>query len=77
MYDYYNGLLPETFNAFFIYVNEKHNYATRLASRLSYSVPLIRTNYGRFNIRYTGAKLWNEIDDTMKKMNKLNIVFSN
>ena len=62
---------------FFISVNEKHNYATRLASRLSYSVPLIRTNYGRFNIRYTGAKLWNEIDDTMKKMNKLNIVFSN
>jgi hypothetical protein len=25
-----------------------------------------------FNIRYTGAKMWNEIDDTIKEMNKFN-----
>ena len=26
-------------------------------------VPKIRTNYGKFNIRYNGPKLWNENDE--------------
>ena len=72
MYDYFNGFLPKFFNGFFTSVNQKHNYATRFASRLSYSVPLIRTNYGRFNIRYSGAVVWNEINVKIKRLNKLN-----
>ena len=63
MYDFYDGNLPETFNNFFLAVNQKHNYNTRLASRSSYSLPKIRTNYGKFNIRFSGVKVWNEIDD--------------
>ena len=45
-----------------------HNYNTRLASRSSYSLPCIRTNYGKFNIRYSGTKVWNDIDDETKKL---------
>ena len=39
------------------------NVKTRFATRSSLSN--IRTNYGRFNIRYTGdgRKLWNELDE--------------
>ena len=29
-------------------------------------VPKIRTNYGKFNIRYNGPKLWNETDERFK-----------
>lgn len=68
MYDFHNDSLPETFNTFFLPVNQRHNYNTRLASRLSYSLPHIRTNYGKFNIRYSGVKVWNEIDDETKKL---------
>ncbi len=68
MYDFHNDNLPETFNTSFFPVNQRHNYNTRFASRLSYSLPHIRTNYGKFIIRYSGVKLWNEIDDEIKKL---------
>ena len=68
MYDFHSDNLPDTFNTFFLPVNHTHNYNTRLASRSSYSLSRIRTNYGKFNIRYSGAKLWNDIDDETKKL---------
>jgi hypothetical protein len=68
MYDFHNDSLPETFNTFFFPVNQRRNYNTRLASRSSHSLPHIRTNYGKFNIRYSGVKVWNEIDDETKKL---------
>ena len=68
MYDFHSDNLPDTFNTFFLPVNHTHNYNTRLASRSSYSLPRIRTKYGKFNIRYSGAKLWNDIDDETKKL---------
>ena len=43
-------------------------YNARLASRLSYSLPRIRTNYGKFNIRYSCVKVWNENDEKTKKL---------
>ena len=67
-YDFYNDNLPETFNAYFPPVNQRHKYNTRLASRLSYSLLRIRTNHGKFNIRNSGVKVWNEIDEETKKL---------
>ena len=52
----------------FTKVNQKHSYNTRLASKISYSLPQARTNYGKFNIRYTGVKVWNSIDDQLKTL---------
>ena len=43
-----------------------HNYNTRLSSRMTYALPKTRTNYGIFNIRYQGAKIWNAISDNIK-----------
>ena len=70
MHDYYSGNLPSAFNLFFTKVNQKHNYNTRLASKISYSLSLARTNYGKFNIRFTGVKVWNSIDDQLKALKK-------
>jgi hypothetical protein len=63
MYDFHIDNLPDTFNT-----NHTHNYNTRLASRSSHSLPRIRTNYGKFSIRYSGSKLWNHVDDETKKL---------
>ena len=71
MYDYYSGNLPSIFDLFFfIKVNQKHNYNTRLASKFSFSLPKIRTNYVKFNIRFTGAKVWNSIGEETKILSK-------
>ena len=33
---------------------------------MTYIVPQVRTNYGTFNIRFQGAKVWNDIIDDIK-----------
>jgi hypothetical protein len=66
MHKYHSNLLPITFEKFFVRVNEVHNYNTRLSSKISYSIPGVRTNYGKFNIRFQGVKVWNDIDENLK-----------
>ena len=66
MYDFYSDCLPSVFNCFFLQVNRIHQYNTRLAAKRSYYLPRIRTNYGKFNIRYLGVKIWNSIPELFK-----------
>ena len=47
-------------------INKVHQYAARLASKKSYYLPKVRTNYGKFNIRFRGAKLWNSIKEDLR-----------
>ena len=42
--------------SFFLPVKLKRDYNTRQASKNSYSLPLIRTNYGKFSISFQGPK---------------------
>ena len=51
-------------------MNQRHSYNTRLASKSSYSLPKVRTNYGKFNIKYCGAITWNNITEPIKKLSK-------
>ena len=66
MYDYYLNRLPSTFNNFFKSINKVHQYEARLASKKSYYLTKARTNYGKFNIHFSGAKLWNSIKEDLK-----------
>jgi len=68
MFDYYSGNLPETFSNFFTQVHNLHHYNTRLASKLTYTLPRARTNYGKLNIKFSGVKCWNSIDDSIKNV---------
>ena len=61
MYHFSKSNLPNAFNNFFTPINTRHKYNTRLASKSTFAFPIIRTNYGRFNIRFFGPKVWNEI----------------
>ena len=62
MYRFNNSLLPSAFDAFFSKVSEIHYYNTRSAAKQSYYLFKARTNYGKFNIRFQGPKIWNSID---------------
>ena len=81
MYDFQSGNLPHIFSTFFSSVSQKHGYNIRLASRSTYSLPKVRTNFGKFNIRFIGPKIWNEVDETFKnykfKINKFKKMLKN
>ena len=66
MYKFHNNLLPSVFDPYFNSVRMLHNYNTRLSSKMTYVIPQVRTNYGTFNIRFQGAKVWNDISDDIK-----------
>ena len=70
IHDYYSSKLPKAFSGYFIKVNKKHNYNTILASKQSYYLPQIKTNYGKFSLRYKGAKTWNTINDEYKFLSR-------
>jgi hypothetical protein len=50
------------FNRRNVHVENVHNYNTRSLATQSYYLPKIRTNYGRFNVRFQGPIVWNAID---------------
>ena len=66
MYKFCNILLPSVFDPYFNSVRILHNSNARLSSKMTYVIPKVRTNYGTFNIRFQGAKVWNDINDDMK-----------
>lgn len=70
MFDIDFGNLPTVFDGFFKYGTQVHQYKTRLAEKNALYIPKIRTNYGKFNLRYIGTKTWNSFDNNLKSSNK-------
>ena len=66
MHQLNTGKLPEIFDSFFVKTSCKHNVNTRFASRSTFYLPKIRTNYAKFKIRFKGPKLWNKLDVRFK-----------
>ena len=66
IYKYHNSLLPSAFNCFFMKISHVHSYNTCLAVKQTYYLPNARTNYGMFNIRFKGPKVWNDLDENIK-----------
>jgi len=60
--------LPSAFNHYFTTAIKIHAYNTRPASKQSYLLRKTRTNFGIFNIRYQGPKIWNSLDEADKKL---------
>ena len=68
VFKFHSNLLPSAFCNFFTPISSRHKYKTRLASRCSFCIPLVRTNYGKFNIRFKGAVVWNNIEESIKSL---------
>lgn len=66
MYDFYSGNLPETFNTFFLPVNQNTIIIPDLPQGHLTHFP--RLELIMENIRYSGVKVWNEIDDETTKL---------
>ena len=66
MFQFKHNLLPVAFDNYFQPISLRHSYNTRLASKSSYCLNKIRTNYGKFSIRYAGASIWNNLEEKLK-----------
>ena len=66
MFQYHHHLLHKAFDNFFSPISSKHNYNTRLASKSTYYIDQVRTNYGKFNLHFSGASVWNNLDEDLK-----------
>ena len=71
MHDFCTNNLPDVFANFFMHVNQLHNYNTRLASKNTYCIPSIRTNYVKFSLRFQGPKIWNNLEDSLKSLTRI------
>ena len=71
MYKFYNHQLPSVFNELFILVDQIHSHNTRLACRQTYDLPIPHTNYGIFNVRFQGPKIWNSVEENVKALSLL------
>ena len=76
MYKYHTNSLPLVFNDFVKPISTMHSYNTRLASKSTYYLPFDRTNYGIFNIRYNGVKIWNKIDNNLNNARHLTMALT-
>ena len=65
MYHYHYNLLPSSFEIFFQTVASVHQYNTRFASKSTYYINTIKTNYGKFNFRFAAVKGWNHLDENI------------
>ena len=70
MHDFHSKKLPSAFNDFFTMVRDRHDYNTRFAAKQSFCIPNVRTNYGKFSLRFQGPMAWNEIDTSIKTKSK-------
>ena len=68
MYNYHHNLLPSSFENVFKTVASIHSYNARLASKSTYYLNNIKTNYGKFNFRFAAVKVWNNIDESIKHL---------
>ena len=64
----YLTIIPINYHPFLIIISNIHHYNTQLASKSSYSLPKIRTNYGKFSLKFQGALIWNKIPDNFKTL---------
>ena len=76
--------LPNLVQIFFnikVFVYKFHNrclpsvlilYNTRSISNMFYTLPKVQTNYGIFNIRFKGPKVWNSTCENLKTFSILN-----
>ena len=65
---FHSNMLPTAFKEFFVLTSTRHKYNTRLASSSSCYIPPVRINYGKFNISFNGAIIWNNVDESFKRL---------
>ena len=62
-----NGLVPDKVKTWFPKCSSVHSYNTRAAAEGNFVIPKMRTEKSKQAFIVSGAKLWNEIPDSVKR----------
>lgn len=61
--------LPNIFKNYFHYARDVHSYNTRYASKNNLYKPRVRTNIGKHAIPFMAIDYWQQLPDSLKKLN--------
>ena len=70
MFQFNDDKLPSIFSGFYTRNRDIHGHGTRTAN--DFGLIKCRTNTRQFTVKYTGAKIWNNIPINIRSMNTLN-----
>jgi len=62
-HSYYNKLLPNHFDDYFILISSIHFHSTRLSTSNNWFLPVINSSSGKFCLTFIGPKAWSSIPD--------------
>ena len=66
MFRFFNNMLPDSFNDYFMLNRELHHYNTRLSVCVHKNYA--RTNYSKHLVNYRGIDTWNNLPESLKEI---------
>ena len=66
MFRFFNNMLPDSFNDYFMLNRELHHYNTRLSACAHKNYA--RTNYSKHLVNYRGIDIWNNLPESLKEI---------
>ena len=66
MFRFFNNMLPDSFNDYFMLNRELHHYNTRLSACVHKNYA--RTNYSKHLVNYRGIDTWNNLPKSLKEI---------
>ena len=73
MYKFVNGLLPPNLMNEFRFVRDIHTYPTRSSCNNNIVLPLVKTEFFKRTLSYTGPVLWNSLPPVLRNSASANI----
>jgi len=67
MHKLHNNKLPIIFRNKFTKIENIHSHKTRRSNKVNYFLPRTSKTAGQNKLNYRATKLWNEIDDNVKR----------
>ena len=64
--------IPSIFHDFLTPVSNIYSYNTRYATENNFYRPQIRTNIGKFTLKYSASKIWESIPFNLKQLSTKN-----
>ena len=66
MHSYYNKLLPNHFDEYFIPISSIHSYSTKLSISNNMFSPRVNSSSGKCSLTFVGPNVWSSTPDCMK-----------
>jgi len=68
MHSYYNKLLPNHFDDYFIQISSIHSYSTRLTTSNNLFLLRVTSSSGKYSLTFVGQKVYFSIPDGIKSL---------